>query len=59
MLLLGNSLMSEMVAYSVMFRALVFLEINHSGGQLELLCTLATMSLNPNQPPSSTYSAYV
>ena len=40
-LLLGNFLMPELIAYSVMFCALVFLETNHNRGQLELLCIVS------------------
>jgi hypothetical protein len=37
LLLLGNLLMPELNAYSVMFYALRFLEIKHNRGQSELL----------------------
>lgn len=37
-LLLRNFLMPELIAYSVMSCALVFLETDHNRGQLELLC---------------------
>ena len=47
MLFLGSSLVSELIAYSVIFYALVFLETNHNRGQLELLCIVSHIKLGP------------
>ena len=47
LLLLGNFLMPKLIAYSVMFCALVFLETNHNRGQLELLCIVSHIKLGP------------
>ena len=52
-LLLGNFLMPELINCSVMLYALVFLETNHSRSQ-NYIVLLATISLDPNQLPSST-----
>jgi hypothetical protein len=44
---LQNFPMLQLVAYSVMFYALVFLEANHNRGHLELLCVLRCIMLRP------------
>jgi hypothetical protein len=41
LLLLGNFLMPQLITYSVMFCALVFLETNHNRSQLGLLCVVS------------------
>ena len=45
--LLGNFVIPELIAYSVMLCALVLLETNHNRGQLELLCMVSHIKLGP------------
>ena len=47
LLLQGNSLMSDLIVYSAMFCASVFLEASYNRGQLELLCRVSHNMLGP------------
>jgi hypothetical protein len=47
LMLLRNFLMPELIAYSVMYYALVFLETNHNRSQLKLLCIVSHSKLGP------------
>ena len=47
LLLQGNSLMSDLIVYSVMFCASVFLETSYNRGQLELLCRVNHNKFGP------------